>query len=383
MPGMSTVMKHELQWRSRLALAGTGVATFIVFRLLVMAPGFTEAIYGRGIGPLFASLLSNISGIVPVSLAEIVIVIFMARQLSGAVKGFSQVRNDNRRLVNAVMAGVLRLSADLGVVVATFYLVWGFNYARPSLESRQQWNGAKAEVEELTRLAQEMIKAANYEYASITGADDSGQPTIGPQHADLIEQLSAGWEATDEILGAPQSALLGFGNPKGSWASIVLDYGQTSGFYFPWTGEANYNRGTPDVSTPQVIAHEMSHQRGFAREDEANFAGYLAASLSDESYPRYSAYVFAQRQLLSALSGYDTDHARELVRQRLPGVQRDIRAANAYWQQFEGHASRTTRSMNNAYLRTNRVPGGILSYNRSVELLIGYARSRGGWLINP
>ena len=380
---MSTVMEHGLHWRSRLALAGTGVVTFGLFRLLMMAPGFTETIYGKGIGPLFASLLSNISGIIPVSLAEILVVVFVVRQLFGVIKGFSQVRNDDRQFSNAVAAGVLRLGADVGIVVTTFYLLWGFNYARPSLEVRQQWNGSHAQVEELTRLAQEMINAANFEYVSITGSEDLGQPTTGPQHATLVEQLSTCWKSAEGILSLPRSALLGFGNPKRSWASLVLDYGQTSGFYFPWTGEANYNRGTPDVSTPQVIAHEMSHQRGFAREDEANFAGYLAASLSDESYPRYSAYVFAQRQLLSALSGYDTDHARELVRQRLPGVQRDIRAANAYWQQFEGHASRTTRSMNNAYLRTNRVPGGILSYNRSVELLIGYARSRGGWLINP
>ena len=380
---MSTVMEHGLHWRSRLALAGTGVVTFGLFRLLMMAPGFTETIYGRGIGPLFASLLSNISGIIPVSLAEILVVVFVVRQLFGVIKGFSQVRNDDRQFSNAVAAGVLRLGADVGIVVTTFYLLWGFNYARPSLEVRQQWNGSHAQVEELARLAQEMINAANFEYVSITGSEDLGQPTTGPQHATLVEQLSTCWKSAEGILRLPRSALLGFGNPKRSWASLVLDYGQTSGFYFPWTGEANYNRGTPDVSTPQVIAHEMSHQRGFAREDEANFAGYLAASLSDESYPRYSAYVFAQRQLLSALSGYDTDHARELVRQRLPGVQRDIRAANAYWQQFEGHASRTTRSMNNAYLRTNRVPGGILSYNRSVELLIGYARSRGGWLINP
>ncbi|SUZ62118.1 uncharacterized protein METZ01_LOCUS14972 [marine metagenome] len=380
---MSTVMEHELHWRSRLALAGTGVVTFGLFRLLIMAPGFTETIYGRGIGPLFASLLSNISGIIPVSLAEILVVVFVVRQLSGVIKGFSQVRNDDRQFSNAIAAGVLRLGADVGIVVTTFYLLWGFNYARPSLEVRQQWNGSHAQVEELARLAQEMINAANFEYVSITGSEDLGQPTTAPQHATLVEQLSNCWKSAEGILGLPRSALLRFGNPKRSWASFVLDYGQTSGFYFPWTGEANYNWGTPDVSTPQVIAHEMSHQRGFAREDEANFAGYLAASLSDESYPRYSAYVFAQRQLLSALSGYDTDHARELVRQRLPGVQRDIRAANAYWQQFEGHASRTTRSMNNAYLRTNRVPGGILSYNRSVELLIGYARSRGGWLINP
>ena len=155
----------------------------------------------------------------------------------------------------------------------------------------------------------------------------------------------------------------------------------TSGFYFPWTGEANYNRGTPPVSLPHVLAHEMSHQRGFAREDEAGFAGFLAASLAAEPYARYAAYVFAQGQLLSTLARYDRDRAVELAALRFPGVQRDIRAAAEYWQQFEGPTSRATRSMNDAYLRTNRVPGGILSYSRAVELLVAYARSRGGWLV--
>ena len=196
-------MEYQLHWRLRLALAGTGAAAFIVFRLLVLAPGLTETVYGRGIGPLFASMLSSIAGIVPFSLAEIVIVIFVGRQLLGAAKGIGQIRNGDRRLTNAVAAGVLRIGADIGVVVATFYLVWGFNYARPPLESRQQWNGAEADVEELARLAQEMIEAANFEYATITGADDSGQPTVGPQGAELIAQLATGWEATEEILGVP------------------------------------------------------------------------------------------------------------------------------------------------------------------------------------
>ena len=68
----------------------------------MMAPGFTETIYGRGIGPFFASLLSNISGIIPVSLAEILVVVFVARQLSGVIKGFSEIRNDDRQFTNAI-----------------------------------------------------------------------------------------------------------------------------------------------------------------------------------------------------------------------------------------------------------------------------------------
>lgn len=374
-------MKEDLKWRPRLLLIGAGAGAFVLFRALSTAPGLTEAVYGNGLGLLFASILSTLTGLVPISVAEILIVAFVVRQLWGAADGLLAVRNGDRFLGNALAGGALRLGADVGVVVVLFYLLWGFNYARAPLEERRQWNGREADVEELARLAQETIEAANFEYTGFTFADDLGEPSQAPERGELVEQLTAGWQEAGNILGAPRAAALGFGDPKSLFASRLLDYGQTSGFYFPWTGEANYNRGTPDVSMPQVIAHEMSHQRGFAREDEANFAGYLAASLAPEPYPRYSAYVFAQRQLLSALARYDRERAATLARLRLPGVQRDIRAADAYWAQFEGRTSRATRSMNNAYLRTNQVPGGILSYTRSVELLVAYARDRGGWLL--
>lgn len=374
-------MKEDLKWRPRLMMMGAGAGAFVLFRALSTAPGLTEAVYGNALGPLFASVLSTLTGWVPLSVAEIVIVAFVVRQLWGATQGLLAVRDGDRFLSNALAGGALRLGADVGFAVMLFYLLWGFNYARAPLEERRHWNGREAEVEELARLARETIEAANFEYTGFTFADDLGEPSQAPARRELVEQLAAGWQEAGSILGAPRAAALGFGAPKSLFASRLLDYGQTAGFYFPWTGEANFNRGTPDVSMPQVIAHEMSHQRGFAREDEANFAGYLAASLAPEPYPRYSAYVFAQRQLLAALARYDREQAATLADLRLPGVQRDIRAASDYWDQFEGRTSRATRSLNNAYLRTNRVPGGILSYSRSVELLVAYARSRGGWLV--
>jgi len=374
-------MKTDLKSRQRLALMGAGLAAFVVFQALARVPRVTEAVYGNVVGPLVVSLLSTITGLVPISLAEIVVVGFVLRQLWGATTGLSAVRNGDRFLSNALAGGALRLGADIGVVVLLFYTLWGFNYARPPLEERQQWNGREADVEELARLATEMVEAANFEYASFTFNDDLGEPSQVPERDELLGHLHAGWEKAGEVLGSPAAAILGFGNPKGLLVSSVLDYGQTSGFYFPWTGEANYNRNTPDMSLPHVIAHEMSHQRGYAREDEANFAGYLAAAGAPQPYPRYSAYVFAQRQLISALARYDRDRAVGIVALRQPGVQRDIDAANEYWAQFDGPTSRASRSMNNAYLRTNRIPDGVLSYGRSVELLVAYARSRGGWLV--
>jgi len=358
-----------------------GVAAFLVFQLLAFFPGIAETVYGRGLGPFIASLLSRLTGIVPLSLAELLIVGYVVWICWALFAAIRDVRNRDRRLGNAVAAGVLRMGAHVGIIVALFYALWGFHYARMPLEQRQQWGGREANAEEVARLAAEMVEAANFEYAGIARSDDLGEPTEAPERDELFEQLEIGWERANEIFGASGAAIAGFAPPKSLIASPILDRLQTSGFYFPWTAEANFNAGNPQVSMPHVIAHEMSHQRGFAREDEANFAGYLAAASSPEPYPRYSAYVFAQRQLLSALARYDRDRAAGLASQRLPGVQRDIDAAREYWAQFEGRTSRAARSMNNAYLHSQRVPGGILSYQRSVELLIAYARSRGGWLV--
>ncbi|MGH2571543.1 MAG: DUF3810 family protein, partial [bacterium] len=52
----------------------------------------------------------------------------------------------------------------------------------------------------------------------------------------------------------------------------------------------------------------------------------------------------------------------------------------AYWERHRGAGHDVTRALNDAYLKTNQVEGGVLSYDRSVELLISFARTQGGRL---
>jgi hypothetical protein len=131
----------------------------------------------------------------------------------------------------------------------------------------------------------------------------------------------------------------------------------------------------------QVIAHEKAHQRGINPEDEANFFGFLAAELSQSSLSTYSARVFAQRQLLTTLYYRDPERMKTLVEMRLPGVQRDVDDLRAYWARHRGPARAVSQSMNDAFLRSNRVEGGVASYGRSVELLVSFAQTRGGRLL--
>jgi hypothetical protein len=134
----------------------------------------------------------------------------------------------------------------------------------------------------------------------------------------------------------------------------------------------------PASERPHAIAHEKAHQRGIASEDEANFVGYLAAAASPDPFARYSALLFAQRQLLTELRPRDPEGVDALLAERLPGVQRDVDAARDYWRRYEGRLRETQTRVNDSYLRWNGVEGGVESYARSVQLLVLFARTNGG-----
>ncbi|NIR77793.1 MAG: DUF3810 domain-containing protein, partial [Gemmatimonadetes bacterium] len=68
----------------------------------------------------------------------------------------------------------------------------------------------------------------------------------------------------------------------------LIDFLDIAGVYIPFTGEANVSGAQPDLSFPAVAAHEQAHQRGIARENEATFAGVLAAIHADDPLVRYS-----------------------------------------------------------------------------------------------
>jgi hypothetical protein len=374
-------MNTDLKLRRRLAGFAAGVLAFILFALLSRAPAIAELIYGA-LGPTLASALSRLTGVVPFSLAELVIVVFVLRQLLGLARGWKDLRTRERPFGNALAGGLLRLGSDLGIAIALFYVLWGFNYARPSLEARLGWNAADVSAEEIAVLADELVEAANFAYVTLHGSEDGGTPTTPPREwPGMEDSLASGWTTATAIVGPFPLWDFGYGRSKSVFASRLLDYLGITGFYFPWTAEANLNGGIPVFVLPHSVAHEMAHQRGFAREDEANFVGFLVAASANDEFCRYSAFLFAQRQLLGALARTDRDAAIELAGRRFPGVQRDIDTVREYWEQFEGPARDAARNVNDVYLRTNRVPAGVLNYGRSLELLVAYARSRGGWLL--
>ena len=369
---------RPLHAKRRLLWLAAGFGCYVLSLALARLPNFTEVVYGSSIGPRISWTLSLLTGFIPFSIAEILVLGFAGKQLVSGFRALRQVRSPVHSTKNALKNTGLTLARDFGMLILLFYVLWGFNYARATLPERLAWPAiTDVTVNELANLTAQLIEGANEEYFTIHSVPDAGVPTEFARGDRTVERaLDAGWREARAALTLPY---LGgpYGRVKSPLLTKIYEWFGVAGFYFPFTGEANLRKGIPAIDRPKMLAHEKAHQRGVAREAEANFWGYLLATHSDMPIARYSAYVFAQRQLLGAL--YRTDRARadELVAARLPGVQRDMTNSRNYWRSLQGSGTAVGTAVNNAFLRTNRVTGGVRNYSHSARLIIAYARNGG------
>jgi hypothetical protein len=398
-----------LRRQAAVALA-LGGGAFLLFHLVAAAPGLVESVYGRAVGPAVAWALARLTAPFPFPVAQVLLAAYVGWLLALAVRGAraamsgrradaaesgsrgsaggttdgpdgpgSEARSRLSGLARAAGRGAVRLGRDAGVLVVTFYLLWGFHYARPSLEDRTGLpDGGDAGRDELVRLAERSVAATNRAYRAVHGTDDAGSPTSVSDGDHLREALLEGWRRLAAGRGLPDHLGWRYGPAKPFVPDGVLVRLGLGGFYFPWTGEAVVDGGTPASDLVQSIAHEQAHQRGVGPEDEASFMGFLAASRAPDPVARYSALLFAQRHLVAAASsGGRPDLREELTDVRLPGVTRDLRNLYAYWRRRFDPAARVARRMNDAYLKSNRVEGGVASYGLVTRLLVAEAREDG------
>jgi len=334
------------------------------------------------LGPIIAGVLSTITGIVPFAIGELLVLALLLRYtMSGAV-ALRDVIHGSRQMKNAAAAGVLRLAQDSGVTVCLFYVLWGFNYAVLPFPERVGWPAlGEVGVDELNALAAETTNATNAAYIELHGVSDAGVPTTLPDDMDALEDaIVNGWKDARERMELPPDVTR-FGRVKTPILTPFYEWLGIAGFYFPFTGEANVRAGMPALDVPRIIAHEKTHQRGVARESEANFWGYLSAVHSRDPLARYSALRMANRQMVLELARMNVELALQITRTRLPGVQRDIEDSRDYWQRFQGRGTSIGSTVNNAFLRSNQVEGGIRSYSMSAFLFLAYARAHGGSLV--
>ena len=154
--------------------------------------------------------------------------------------------------------------------------------------------------------------------------------------------------------------------------SRVMSYLDFSGFYFPFTGEANVNVDMPAHDLASTCAHELAHLNGTAREQEANFEAVKnSLEFGDGDYV-YSSALMAYTYLGNALYGADRDLWEQAYALLSPEVIEDLQETKAYWSQFETPVKEASNTVYENFLYSYGQSDGLKSYGRCVDLLVNY-----------
>lgn len=339
----------------RLLLAsGVLFALSLLFQLLArLVPGFGEW-YAVTVYPAIVGTLGRISGIFPFSVVESAVYFLIAAAVWYTV---THIRRIKMVLVRALflLTGIFFL----------FTFNCGVNYYRKPFSSYSGLEVRKSSKDELTELCAALTKTVNQYCEDGVGA--------------AMEMKDANREGVAAMrrLGEQYPQLAGYyPRPKPLAWSYFFSVQQLCGQYSPFTVEANYNREMPDYNIPHTICHELSHLRGFMREDEANFIGYLACIGSDSPSYRYSGYLTGWVYATNALAKTDMEAYLELCGALDERAWVDLRGNNEFWARYDGKAAEVSNQLNDTYLKINSQADGVKSYGRVVDLMLAYARKQ-------
>lgn len=271
----------------------------------------------------------------------------------------------SRQKGGTVYALVLGLAAVLAAVYALFCLLWGANYYADGFADKGGLSPEPVAVEDLERVTRQFAEWVN-EYAPAVPRHADG--TFAVDRSDILAYAPEVYENLYEEFPFLEMTDV---PPKAMYFSRVMSAMGFTGFYFPFTGESNVNVDFPAATLPTTVAHELSHRRGIASEQECNFLAVLACLRCDNDAYRYAGALSGYIYLANALYSVDAERCRA-VRETLDArVIADLRASSDYWAQFDGPVDTVSNAVYDGFLKSYGTIG-VKSYGACVDLLTAY-----------
>ena len=358
-------MKSKLSSKRNLIILLFPVG-MLMFYIAPYFPNFIEKVYSNGFYKFLSQFLSLITGIIPISVAElglILIVILLPTYIIYKLVLIGRLKYGKKQALLRFFSTLL-----IGASIVYFALItmWSLNYSRLPFSQIAGLNIQNASIDDLASTCENLIIKAN-KYRESVAENSEGIMILEDGYFNAFYRAHKGYN----ILTKDYPELGGkYGKPKAVLLSKFMSYTGISGIFCPFTGEANVDVDMPHFVIPSTACHEMAHQRGFAREDEANYIAYLSCKNHPDADFKYSGYMLAVIHSMNALIGSDKEKYSQLRKLYSEGVVRDLRNNNEYWKSFEGPVEKNANSLNNAYLKANMQKDGVKSYGRMVDLLI-------------
>jgi hypothetical protein len=348
----------------------TGLFVFaIALKLFSLNPGRVEKYYTYGIYPVISRTLRILFGWVPFSAGDIiygVAFIFFVLKVWKLIHLLAKSKFKNY-LSWVLFRKYIKLVLWIYVI---FYFGWGLNYDRKGIASQLDLRVKPYTRTELTALAI-LLQERLCTYGD--KVDSLHRLRLNKNKLLFNEGVSA-YEKVEK-----RFSYLVYRNPSVK-ASLLTPFGHLFGFtgyYNPFTAEAQLKTSVPVFVKPFVVCHEIAHQLGYAKENEANFVGFLAARVSDDPEFVYSAYFDMYSYTLRELVFIDPAKAYVLRMTAHPQVRKDRKAYLQYLFNSKNSVEPFISGIYDNYLKLNNQPEGKYTYDEVVSWLIAYMNKYG------
>lgn len=376
--------------RTRIRFIAAAAMALACPGLMVLFSRFGAAFFPayRVFSKMLLGVLSTLSGIFPISIWDILAVVLIAGALISLIVVLVRERS-----LGAFAAWSSVVGCVVAAILVLFVLGWGLNHYAPPLSQEIGLTVERYTTDELadatryylTRAAEhapevprdesgELVRQDFDELARIAGASYSGLDPSSGAWPSVSSETSDAWIFSGPT--APVKPLMLFGE-------ALLHTGHT-GIFMPATGEANVPMNVAVADMPFTMCHEAAHRLAIAREQEANFAAFLActesATASQDARFAYSGYYNAFAYCLNALYADDPELAQQVVQEVYDSgleegvylVLLDRKATSEHYAAYKGPAREVGRRVNDGYLRTFGEALGIRSYGLVVDYLIAW-----------
>lgn len=319
--------------------------------LFGLSSKLVESVYSDGIYQFTSVIQRFISSLLPFAAGDFLYALLIVFCLWSVFRALKKVYLKQI----AGIAVFLQIINFVLILYIVFKLLWGLNYSRPSVSYRLGIDNQKYTTKELILVGDFLIKRVN-------GVQGKLKDQRAKKPYTIAELESRSKYSYDQLAKLNPFFTYHIPDVKPVLFSWLVTKIGIEGYYCPPSGEANVNMMLPAVELPFVTSHEISHELGIAREDEANLIGYLVSINSPDPYFQYSGYYNILRSVLFEIRIKSPEDFALLLKKINPGTLDDFKEEQEFWSKYNGEMSAYMGTALDKFLKMNNQKKGINSY---------------------
>ncbi len=339
-----------------------------VIKIFSFFPEAVEKYYSTGIYPVISIFPRLVFGWIPFSVGDVLYAAVFLYLIISLVRFFTRAFKRTLHRQYLILCLKRCLSILLWVYIA-FNIFWGLNYDRLPIAKQQHLDTKPYSKEDLQALIGLLVSRMN----GIDSASRAARNNLNTNDSLFKYSVSAYRSASRQY----PELLYTHPSVKSSFYGYIANYMGFSGYYNPFTCEAQVNTTIPRFVQPFTTCHEIGHQLGYAKEEEANFSGFLSTKSSSDPAFRYSIYVDLYLYSAGALYALDSTAFIPYRESLKPEVRQDLRDLKAFYKSYQNPLEPIIHKIYGKYLKANRQPQGIYAYDEVVGLAIAYYKKHG------